>query len=185
MNEEMMMRRRAVWRWKSFWLGVLVLCFLGWVWVRSMGWHSEVTWQRAHRGSGTAAVTADGLGISAWQDGGNVSITWDAYSPFVDDGLTYWSRSMEDMYGLEDSTLVMDSSAPEGEMEKDVPYGEWKWSMRRMFPDAVTMKIKDDRVHVAHWFLCVMFFLVWAGWMVWRWRRVLKTNAEHRTPNVE
>lgn len=27
---------RPIYRWKSFWLGVLVLCFLGWAWADSM-----------------------------------------------------------------------------------------------------------------------------------------------------
>jgi hypothetical protein len=30
------MTPRPIYRWKSFWLGVLVLGFLGWAWVRSM-----------------------------------------------------------------------------------------------------------------------------------------------------
>ena len=30
------MRRRPFYRWKSFWLGVVVLCFLGWAWARSL-----------------------------------------------------------------------------------------------------------------------------------------------------
>ena len=31
------MKRRPIYRWKSFWLGVLVLGFLLWVWAHSMG----------------------------------------------------------------------------------------------------------------------------------------------------
>lgn len=32
-------RVRRIYRWKSFWLGILTLCFVGWAWVRSMTWN--------------------------------------------------------------------------------------------------------------------------------------------------
>jgi hypothetical protein len=38
------MTRRPFYRWKSFWLGILVLGFLGWAWVRSMRVCDVVTW---------------------------------------------------------------------------------------------------------------------------------------------
>jgi hypothetical protein len=33
---------RPLHRWKSFWLGVFVVVFLGWAWVRSMGYRDNV-----------------------------------------------------------------------------------------------------------------------------------------------
>jgi hypothetical protein len=37
------MNARPIYRWKSFWLGLVVLAFLGWVWARSMGRNEGVT----------------------------------------------------------------------------------------------------------------------------------------------
>jgi len=38
------MKPRPLIKWKSFWLGILVLVFLGWSWARSMQRISLVTW---------------------------------------------------------------------------------------------------------------------------------------------
>ena len=38
------MHPRPIYRWKSLWFGILVLAFLGWAWVRSVGEFSEVSW---------------------------------------------------------------------------------------------------------------------------------------------
>ena len=35
---------RPLYRWKSVWLGVLVLAFIGWAWVRSMSYMDDVLW---------------------------------------------------------------------------------------------------------------------------------------------
>jgi len=38
------MSPRPLHRWKSFWLGLLVLIFLGWAWLRSMSYHEGIRW---------------------------------------------------------------------------------------------------------------------------------------------
>jgi hypothetical protein len=37
------MHPRPIYRWTSFWLGVLILLLLGWAWARSMAWSSEAS----------------------------------------------------------------------------------------------------------------------------------------------
>jgi len=61
------MKPRPFYRWKSFWLGVFVLVFLGWSWARSMKHLEGVYWARPQFGlglsHGVCAVTvsfADG-----------------------------------------------------------------------------------------------------------------------------
>jgi hypothetical protein len=56
-------------RWKSFWLGLLVLAFLGWSWVRSMDYVEGILWMPRH------------LNISAGQAFGSVSLNWDGSRP--------------------------------------------------------------------------------------------------------
>ena len=41
------MTSRAIYRWKSFWLGVLVLVFLGWAWMRSRSQWESAMWVSA------------------------------------------------------------------------------------------------------------------------------------------
>jgi hypothetical protein len=38
------MKPRPLYRWKSFWLGILVFVFLGWGWVRSMTHLESLSW---------------------------------------------------------------------------------------------------------------------------------------------
>ncbi|MCW1884978.1 hypothetical protein OKA04_09590 [Luteolibacter flavescens] len=44
------MQPRPLHRWKSFWLGVFVLIFFGWAWVRSMGIQDTIEWISPKRG---------------------------------------------------------------------------------------------------------------------------------------
>jgi len=41
------MTPRPLHRWKSFWLGILVLGFLGWAWVRSIVYDDRIVWMEA------------------------------------------------------------------------------------------------------------------------------------------
>ena len=64
---------RPLHRWKSFWLGVLVLGFLGWAWVRSRSWLDGFLWV-----SGSNLMTGG-------QHAGAVSWAWDSSRlPFLD-----------------------------------------------------------------------------------------------------
>ena len=38
------MNPRPLYRWKSFWFGVLVIAFLGWAWVRSTNMPDKLSW---------------------------------------------------------------------------------------------------------------------------------------------
>ncbi|MCW1926398.1 hypothetical protein OKA05_27855 [Luteolibacter arcticus] len=53
------MTPRPIYRWKSFWLGIILLAFLGWAWGRSMSRMDIVGW--VYRG-GTQGVFARSLG---------------------------------------------------------------------------------------------------------------------------
>ena len=160
------MSRRPIYRWKSFWLGVVVLCFLGWAWARSMTWRDEVIWQRATEGSGTGAV--DGDSVSAWQERGTVGVQWDNWNPFSDDGVSYSRRTIQDILGLADSETVWVKMGEVNEATGEMTYTEVSPIMV-MFPTALVMK--EDRVLVAHWVLCAVFVVVWGSWLGWRWRR--------------
>ena len=59
------MPARSLYRWKSFWLGALVIAFLAWGWVRSMGHVDGVTWMRK------------GIMVTAGHAYGQVDFSWD------------------------------------------------------------------------------------------------------------
>ena len=150
MNEEKM-KRRAVWRWKSFWLVVCVLCFLGWAWVRSMMWADEVNWHHLAKG----APMADGRGISVQHFGGEVRILWE-YEPSAVKGLSHWCVPSKNFTGLDPAetfTRVIESGA----------------GLR-----GAAVVVKDSEVRASHWFVALVFLLAWGSWLVWRWRRERK-----------
>jgi hypothetical protein len=51
---------RPLHRWKSFWLGVFVVVFLGWAWARSMGIIDGIRWESASAGTLLQADHCDG-----------------------------------------------------------------------------------------------------------------------------
>jgi hypothetical protein len=53
-------------RWKSFWLGVLVLIFLGWAWVRSIHCHDVASWGEAHGGRDILLSQRDSRVLITW-----------------------------------------------------------------------------------------------------------------------
>jgi hypothetical protein len=56
------MHPRPLHRWKSFWLGLLVLNFLGWAWVRSMSHHEGIRWFHGDWGA-MVGQGSDGVAI--------------------------------------------------------------------------------------------------------------------------
>jgi 4-amino-4-deoxy-L-arabinose transferase-like glycosyltransferase len=55
------MTPRPIYKWKSFWFGILVLVLLGWAWVRSMDWQDWICYgyggdSRIELGNHTATV---------------------------------------------------------------------------------------------------------------------------------
>lgn len=74
------MHPRPLHRWKSFWLGLIVLIFLGWAWVRSTGGWDEVHFTSP--GSSNAV-----FGSNATE---GLSFGWTDY-PFVPEGVSFAS----------------------------------------------------------------------------------------------
>ena len=163
------MKRRAVWRWKSFWLGVLMLCFLGWAWMRSMTWCDTVSWQTSVNG-----VFSETHGISAWHADGEVAVEWDFYDPFVEDGMHFQSESLASTMGWDRSDPFGTGDAYLTGSETGEVYAEVvdEYGGRSLAP----LEVDGNRVTVAYWFLALVFFLGWSGWLVWRWRRVMRAR---------
>ena len=111
------------------------------MWRDLVGWH--------HLASG--APIADGHGISVLHFGGEVMI-W-GFDPFAGNGVSHSCEPARNYTGLDPAemfTHVIESGAD-------------------MWGPAV--EVKDSEVRVAHWFLALVFFLAWSGWLVWRGRR--------------
>ena len=155
------MSRRPVYRWKSFWLGLCVLVFLGWAWLRSMEWMSGVSWQW------TVGDKSEWVGqsIAVEQDEGRVSLWWDSYNPLEMDGMRRWNNRIPliELNVTRNPFEPVDTVAEDEEIERIREEGSG------LFPEALVMG--HAWISVAHWVLWLGFLLTWGGWMVWRWRR--------------
>jgi hypothetical protein len=143
---------RPLHRWKSFWLGVLVLVFLGWSWIASMR-HVDVLYLNSgvgstmflHRHFGTFVLTAGHT--LGW-----VEVKWDTsrISPLA----SHWSHQI--------ITLTPKET----------------WFARAV---EVKRSSGRFEIYLAHWMLILLFVLPWAAFLAWRVRRMkwLKASIEH------
>lgn len=75
-----MVSPRSIYRWKSFWLGLLVLIFLGWAWLRSMHHIDDIT----HKASTSSISWGACAGFGAVLIGSS-------HDPFAPDGWRFGS----------------------------------------------------------------------------------------------
>ena len=132
-------------RWKSFWLGLLVLVFLGWSWVMSVRYFDSFSW-------GDRSIAR---GVIVRQKDSQVELAWTRKSA--------------------PANLV-----PRGWSHLRLKHPELRKS--RFFPAAFSSgHISSEwfgSAAVAHWFLILLFLVPWAGFLVWRVRRMKAGSAE-------
>ncbi|MEK7951680.1 hypothetical protein [Luteolibacter soli] len=137
------MRPRPIYRWRSFWLGVLVLCFLGWAWARSMTRDEGVElWAvdaRGKWGLGEKLVTVKWCG-------GNFSVSEEDAWPGPFD-MVWFSRPFREDEAWRRSWAIVSK-----EYRDDWVKRTW-WVA---FPTWVPLGAQ---------------VMVWGGWLAWRWRR--------------
>jgi hypothetical protein len=73
---------RPLHRWKSFWLGVFVLAFLAWAWVRSMSYVEGIFWMTGKHS------------INAGQAFGSVFLNWDGSRPPTTRPIFVWVQEV-------------------------------------------------------------------------------------------
>ena len=133
------MSPRPLHRWKSFWLGLLVLAFLGWAWVRSTHHMDYVSYKTSTSSITWAAGTGFGAVRLGWSD-----------DPFAPDGLSFSSYRSNPAWG-----------------------STW-------FPEAILLDGGADEswqnFSIAYWFLILLFPVPWAGFLLWRIRRMRRVG---------
>lgn len=133
---------RHIHRWKSFWLGLLVLIFLGWAWIRSLSCQDTVMW--CHE-SGHFGVIHSASGVEYYEVkliNLKTPITFDTMFNVI---TSRFSRS------------IQSTPLPRFLMWRD--FG---------VPGVATHR----GVTFAHWFLFLLFLVPWASFLFWRVRRM-------------
>jgi len=149
---------RPLHRLKSFWLGLLILAFLGWAWVASMRHVDVLYWNSA---VGRSAPSPGSLNphdivyrnfgsfvLTAGQTLGWVEVKWDTSRPSP--LASHWSHQI--------ITLT--------------PKETW-------FAQALRVKRFPGRteVFIAHWLIILLFTVSWAAFLVWHYRRIKRLAA--------
>ncbi len=139
------MSSHSLHRWKSFWLGLLVLFFLGWAWVRSIHRIDDISYKASTSSRSWGACTGFGAVLLGWSD-----------DPFAPDGLSFSSYR----------------AGP-----------DW---VTTWFPEAILLEGGTDEswqnFRIAHWFLILLFLVPWAGFLLWRVRRVKRIAGKMPEP---
>jgi hypothetical protein len=147
------MTPRPLHRLKSFWLGVLILAFLGWAWVASMR-HVDVLYWNSAVGSSAPSPGSKSFDdmvyrtfgrfvLTAGQTLGWVEVKWDTSRPSP--LASHWSHQI--------ITLT--------------PKETW-------FAQATRVERYPGRmdVFIAHWLIILLFAISWAALLFWRHRRM-------------
>jgi hypothetical protein len=143
------MSPRPIQRWKSVWLGLLVLIFLGWAWLRSMSYHEGIRWFNWDWGV-MIGQGPEGVGLYAGDR-----------PTFLSEGLHLWNLPVHD------------------------PAAEWfgrpflydSWPAFQIHGNAVLA----SSLQLAHWFLILLFLVPWAGFLIWRIRRMRRGGEMPRS----
>jgi hypothetical protein len=130
------MTPRPFHRWKSFWFGVLILAFLGWVWASSVGYRSEMLlpWD-AYKN--LSLIQANGRLLFVRYDG--------------------WNQTL----GVRKPKL---SHHPH-------PETRW-WQPAVSITETGPSEIPGWSISVAHWFLILLFLILWTACLFCRSRRM-------------
>ena len=141
------MTPRPVIRWKSFWLGILVLGFLGWAWVSTAEHFYLAQWNdagmlvlvRSSRGTIGVAKFTTPVGTALLPSGG--------------------ARRFSASHG---ATATQDTRWPSAVDFKD--------------PE-ISGHYNVTSLSMAYWFLILLFLAVWSSWLFFHWKREQKKAA--------
>jgi hypothetical protein len=179
---------RPIYRWKSFWFGVLVVGFLGWAWVRSLNHFDTMkVWV------GESVFRVESLNGELWMDREPLHF-FAGWSPEIEieigSGESYFSdrqwfppaagrfnRGLESRRGfVEDTGSAPDPFAdPDEDPEVARAEREELAAMQIEISDYMTWRF-------AWWFLVLVFLVSWVSFLAWRWRRMRRLAAGSAEP---
>ena len=136
--------------WKSFWLGLLVLIFLGWAWVLSTDGWDYIFFSAAY-------FSSSGVGSNG---PGGLSLGW-TDDPFLPDGLSIFSHQGGPIHNWFPEAFTLAGTTAEGWPMEGVTIAHWflillflvpwagflYWRVRRMRRAGEMRPPVEDRAH--------------------------------------
>lgn len=144
------MHPRPLYRWKSFWLGLLVLAFVSWAWVRSMHRIDDITYSAPTSSISWGASTGFGTLLLGW-----------LHDPFAPDGLRFSSSRINVERGSTwlPNAIFLEGGAGEGWQNFSIAHwffillflvpwtGFLLWRVRRMRHAGEMRSPEEDQAH--------------------------------------
>ena len=148
-------------RWKSFWLGLLVLAFLIWSWIASIG------------AAGAIEVGTPLINAGAVHTNGNLILFYNGSSGDFGMGWTH-SSAPADQTWLSSPVEVRYSKGKDVSISqtKTLPNGASHKSILCGYSPA------HGHVGIAHWLFIPIYLVSWIAFLLWRVRRMKRLAAE-------
>ena len=148
-NHHRMMKPRPMYRWKSFWLGVLVLAFSGWAWWSSHEYES-------YAAGGQFAVV---------HQAGHVGVLRTGYTPARAMGHVLMNQRAEiEVFPL--PFLIR------GRGLSDLPPFDRSGTFKQAVEgEYLTYPVNCWALFFPHWVLAMVFGVAWVSFLGWRWRK--------------
>lgn len=156
------MTPRPIYRWKTFWLGLLVTCFLTWAWHDSMRSNSRVVWSPAYAANGGGGISLGRLSSRGIAPGSPV--LWGRDVPAFKIASPLFAAPLALRGG---GVASFDSDAAEA-IYFAPSYRESMIAFMRCQPG------KDGLLFIPHWLVLLAFALPWSTFLIWRTRRQRK-----------
>jgi hypothetical protein len=175
-NRNLLMKPRPFYRWKSFWLGILVLGFLGWAWVDSLRYESWITVQHVNVSNGGGALTLS-----------------NEFSFFPTEAVEWGRNDLKELSEVEVSAFVVPlfyfGGEPPNPEPSDVP-DYWAYSLVTSdnVESTVSMPYRefiarrfqpptDWGIFIPLWLVLLVFMILWSAWLLFHWKREQKKLA--------
>ena len=144
------MPARPLYRWKSFWLGIFIVFFLSWGWVRSQFHNDSV---RA-----TPAIFTNPGFIHSSEN--------PYYTLRSSGGFVSWERTVGTIYSRKYGYPEFNSRQT----------AEPQWFPLPFSHEAATVLLPGDsysysKNRIAHWMTLLLFLIPWTTLLAWRWRK--------------
>jgi hypothetical protein len=168
--------RRPIHRWKSLWLGILVITFLGWAW-----WQSLHRWTMIGYHDYTIDHAGSGIALIDWKIGKKKPLHADHGN--ISPSNQTWAHPL-----LEAPDLFRSTGTPgEGDHYFTRDPGTFepipRNSAAQHFSALISSRVPGTwGLFLPHWLLILAFLIPWSALLAWRWKK-----AKHLTapPNIE
>jgi hypothetical protein len=165
------MQPRPIYHWKSFWLGLLVLSFIGWAWL-----DSKQSWTYMRCRQFVLSHAGAGVSLAVWGPGGEYRDIPLWNRQMLSDSYSTWKQA-----GFEAPAAFLCSRGvdhlPDLLGDSTITYTPKNSASAHFLVASYSNAIGTRSIFIPHWLLILLFLIPWSAVLVWRWRRALSESS--------